>query len=231
MLLPGRNGLTLFRARPHWPGLHTRRMTLDALPSFVKNSYEVYEWKHASAVLATDFPVEWNDILSVLTGFRLLRSEIEAAGGGLSRISQRLNTAFKSLGWRERGFHTKVVIDTVELETPTHKVDCFKNQIALEVEWNNKTEFYDRDLNNFRMLFDLRAVSVGVIITRCSHLERIFKQLGKWSSYGTTSTHMDRLVPRLQGGSGGGCPVLAFGISERLYVDDITGGHIGKIAP
>lgn len=206
-------------------------MMLTALPEFIREAYEVAEWKHASAVLATDFPDEWRDIVDVLTGFRLLRSEVEAAGGGRSPISMRLDSAFYGRGWQQKGFHTKVVIDQQESETPTHKVDCFKNRVALEIEWNNKTEFYDRDLNNFRLLFDLRAVSVGVIITRCSHLEKIFRQLGKYASYGQSSTHMDKLLPRIQGGSGGGCPILVFGISERLYVDDIAAGHVGRIAP
>jgi len=42
------------------------------------------------------------------------------------------------------------------METPTHKVDCFKNRVALEIEWNNKDPFFDRDRNNFRLLFDQR---------------------------------------------------------------------------
>ena len=37
---------------------------------------------------------------------------------------------------------------------------------ALEIEWNNKDPFYDRDLNNFRLLFELRTVSVGVASRR-----------------------------------------------------------------
>ena len=45
------------------------------------------------------------------------------------------------------------------MESPTHRIDCFKNHVALEIEWNNKDPFYDRDLNNFRLLFDLRAIS------------------------------------------------------------------------
>jgi hypothetical protein len=206
-------------------------MMLADLPEFIRTAYQVEEWKHATAVLATDFPDEWREIVDVLTGFRLLRSEVEAAGGGRSPVSMRLDGAFYARGWRQKGFRTKVVVDETPLETPTHKVDCFKNRVALEIEWNNKTEFYDRDLNNFRLLFDLRAVSVGVIITRCSHLERIFRDLGKYASYGQSSTHMDKLLPRIEGGSGGGCPILAFGISERLYVDDIAGGHPGHIAP
>ena len=70
-------------------------------------------------------------------------------------------------------------MDGNETDTPTHKVDCFRNRIALEIEWNNKDPFYDRDLNNFRLLFDLRAISVGVIITRCDDLQDIFNEAGK----------------------------------------------------
>jgi hypothetical protein len=89
-------------------------------------------------------------------------------------------------------------------------VDCFKNEVALEIEWNNKDPFYDRDLNNFRLLFELRAISVGVIVTRCDELQNIFNSLGRGKSYGATTTHMSKLLRRLEGGSGGGCPVLAF---------------------
>ncbi len=184
----------------------------------MRESYKVAEWKHATAVLATDFPTEWRQLVAVLTKFRLLRSEIVARGGGLSKISQRINSAFRSKGWKERSFNTKIVTGETELAAPTHKVDCFKNRVAVELEWNNKTEFYDRDLNNFRLLFDLRVVSVGVIITRSTELDSLLRRLGKYKSYGASTTHMDKLLPRLEGGSGGGCPVLAFGITDALYV-------------
>ncbi len=68
-------------------------------------------------------------------------------------------------------FSTKVIVDENSLDSPTHKVDCYKNRIALEIEWNNKDPFFDRDLNNFRLLFDLRAISIGIIITRCTELQ------------------------------------------------------------
>jgi Na+-transporting NADH:ubiquinone oxidoreductase subunit NqrD len=106
------------------------------------------------------------------------------------------------------------------MDTPTHKVDCFRNRVAIEIEWNNKDPFYDRDLNNFRLLFDLRAISVGVIITRCDELQEIFKELGRGSSYGASTTHMSKLLPRIEGGSGAGCPLLVIGISKKLYVED-----------
>lgn len=113
-----------------------------------------------------------------------------------------------------------MVIDEAEYPSPTHKVDCYKNRVALEVEWNNKDPFFDRDLNNFRLLFELRAISVGVIITRADELQEIFNALGRGASYGASTTHMAKLLPRIEGGSGGGCPVLVFGITSRLYTED-----------
>ena len=123
-------------------------------------------------------------------------------------------------GWQEREFATKVVVDEATRDTPTHKVDCFRNRVALEIEWNNKDPFFDRDLNNFRLLFDLRAISVGVIVTRCDELQEIFNDLGRGPSYGASTTHMSKLLPRIEGGGGGGCPILVFGISKKLYVED-----------
>ncbi len=80
-----------------------------------------------------------------------------------------------------------------------------KNRVALEVEWNNKDPFYDRDLNNFRLLFELRAIDVGIIITRCSELQALFVEVGRdKQSYGQSTTHMAKLLPRLEGGGGGG---------------------------
>jgi len=40
-------------------------------------------------------------------------------------------------GWREKSFDTKISVDGKEMLSPTHAVDCFKNRIALEIEWNN----------------------------------------------------------------------------------------------
>jgi len=128
-----------------------------------------------------------------------------------------LDGAFYDRGWIEHKFDTRVVVDEEETISPTHKVDCFRNQVALEIEWNNKTEFYDRDLNNFRLLFELRAASVGVIITRSHKLQTIFNSLGRGKSYGQSTTIFSKLVPRIEGGGGGGCPILAFGITESLY--------------
>jgi len=192
-------------------------MTLDLLPANLRKLYEVHEWKHACAILKNDFQQEWKDILDVLSAFRLLKTDIKTPGGGKSPISSNLDGEFLKRGWVEKAFDTKVVVDKKSRENPTHKIDCYKNQIALEIEWNNKDPFYDRDLNNFRILFELRAISVGVVVTRCDELQDIFDRLGKGTSYGQSTTHMSKLLPRIEGGGGGGCPIVVFGITKKLY--------------
>ena len=181
----------------------------------------MHEWRNGLAVLTAACPDEWRDVAEVLREFRLHHTEIARPGGRKSLIADRIDGGFKKRGWREKRFDTRIVVDKVEHVSPTHEVDVFKNRVALEVEWNNKDPFYDRDLNNFRLLFDLRVIDVGVIITRCSELQSLFVEVGRdRGSYGASTTHMDKLLPRLEGGGGGGCPVVVFGIRRALYVDD-----------
>ena len=188
---------------------------------FVQNHYEIHEWRHAIAILRNDFQTEWNDIVGVLNDFRLTKSEVLRPGGGKTRIARGLDADFFERSWEKKTFRTTVVIDGDTIENPTHEIDCYKNRIALEVEWNNKDPFFDRDLNNFRVLFELRAISIGVLITRCDELQRIFDSLGKGPSYGASTTHMGKLLPRVEGGGGGGCPILVFGISKELYLENM----------
>lgn len=195
-------------------------MSIDFLPVFILENYECHEWRHACAILKNDFWQEWADIIDVLTHFRLNRSFISSGGGRKSKVSEWIDAELYKKGWVEKHFDTKIVVDNKPLESPTHGIDCFKNRIALEIEWNNKDPFYDRDLNNFRLLFDLRTISVGIIITRCDELQEIFNSLGRGASYGASTTHMSKLLPRISGGGGAGCPILAFGISKKLYVTD-----------
>lgn len=195
-------------------------MLLSRLPEFVASNYECHEWKHASAIMTQDFPGEWADVIALLTAFRLRKSWIVSGGGNKTRLAAWVDAFLSRRGWVEKQFQTAIEVDGRRMDSPTHKVDCFKNGIALEIEWNNKDPFYDRDLNNFRLLFDLRAVSVGIILTRSSELQDIFNQLGRGSSYGNSTTHMAKLLPRIEGGGGAGCPLVVFGIRKSLFLED-----------
>lgn len=202
-------------------------MAIETFPEFIREHYEIHEVRHASAVLERDFPREWQDIIEVLTAFRLPKSYIVTPGGSKSQISAELDAGFAARGWKEAGFSTKYVVDDEVLESATHKIDSYKNGVGVEVEWNSKDQTFDRDLNNFRVLFDLGRLSVGVIITRTDELQALFDSLGTDSAgksigtkYGASTTHMGKLLPRLRRGNGGGCPVLVFGITRRLYVEE-----------
>ena len=195
-------------------------MLIELLPRFIRTHYEVHEWRHATAILHNDLRGEWDDVVCVLMGFRLRKSAILTPGGRKSPIADSLDSEFLARGWIAKRFHTGIVVDGTEHQNPTHEIDCYRNRVALEVEWNNKDPFYDRDLNNFRVLFDLGAISLGIIITRSEDLQEIFAKVGKGSSYGASTTHMSRLIPRIEGGGGGGCPILVFGIKADIYVED-----------
>jgi hypothetical protein len=197
-------------------------VTLHLIPEDIRHAYEVHEWRNAAGVLSTAHPREWQDLLDVLRDFHFKRSEVLKGGGRKSVIAQRIDTFLEEREWEERKFETKIQVDEDNRDSPTHKVDCFKGKVGLEIEWNNKDPFFDRDLNNFRLLFELRVIDVGIIITRASALQTIFKSLGRnvGSKYGSSTTHMEKLLPRIEGGGGGGCPILAFGITKNKYVED-----------
>ena len=174
--------------------------TTHLLPPDIQHLYEVHEWRNATAVLKEACNPEWEEILDALRRFKLHRSEILTPGGRRSLIVERLESPLKNSDWLEKKFETSILVDGVE--------------------WNNKEPIFDRDLNNFRLLFDLRVIDVGVIITRADHLQTLFDKLDRGKSYGSSTTHMGKLIPRIEGGSGGGCPILVFGITTNVYLED-----------
>lgn len=201
---------------------------VSALPEYIRDHYEIHEWRHASAILEADFPNEWDSIIRILSSFELYHSHIIADGGNVSLISQALNNAFYADGWQEKQWDTQIVVDDNIYQSPTHKVDCVRNRVAIELEWSNKDPFFDRDLNNFRLLFDLRAISVGIIITKSDELVDLFKGIevpnkshNLYRKYGASTTWMAKLLPRIEGGGGGGCPIIVFGIKRTLYRPDL----------
>jgi hypothetical protein len=184
----------------------------------IARKFEIFDWRNASAILQSVHPVEFSEIVAVLSQFELKKSDIEQAGGNKSSIAKRIDSLLCQYGWIEKKFDTKILVDGHSYESPTHKIDCFKGKIALEVEWNNKDPFFDRDLNNFRLLYDLRVIDLGVLITRATSLKDVLKSSNRTSStYGPSTTHTEKLYPKIRGG----CPVLVFGIKAGAYRNDL----------
>jgi hypothetical protein len=188
----------------------------------INAKFRIVDWRNAATILAHVHEREFNEISDVLTAFELKRSDIATGGGNKSPVSRGIDEKLYALGWIEKRFDTQILVDGVATKSPTHKVDCFKGKVALEVEWNNKDPFYDRDLNNFRLLYDLRIIDLGVVITRASTLERTLASVGRSkTTYGKATTHLDKLTPKIMGGGAGGCPVLVFGITAGAFRDDL----------
>lgn len=116
------------------------------LPPFIIENYEIHEWRHALAILRTDFRQELDNIVDVLTRFRLQKSWITVGGGRKSKVSEWIDGELLKHGWQAKNFNTKITVDEQSIESPTHEVDCFRNRVALEIEWNNKDPFFDLEL-------------------------------------------------------------------------------------
>ncbi len=137
----------------------------------IDKGFEIEFQGHAKAILGGDFPDAAAEIEAALANFTIPIEEIIAGGGGEARGTQRLRHALNDAGWRKTTFTVEKRINDVPRESQSHEVDHVREyvggaRIALEIEWNNKDPFFDRDLENFKRLHADGAISVGVIVTR-----------------------------------------------------------------
>jgi hypothetical protein len=164
------------------------------LTELKRKNFEVLAVSHAQAILASDFPEALEELERCLLEFSIPIGEIIGSGGGESKGTQRLRRALAGLGWRKVNFEISKVINGIPTESRSHEVDHVrtleKGVVALEIEWNNKDPFFDRDLENFKRLHAEGAISVGAVITRGPTLhDRIaelvyrFTQVNRIQSY------------------------------------------------
>lgn len=138
--------------------------------------FQIEFQSHAKAILGADFPDAVDELQEVLLATSIPMSEIMGSGGGESKGTQRLRRALNAKHWSKTNFVVKRSINGVERESQSHEVDHVRefpdgSRIALEIEWNNKDPFFDRDLENYKRLHSDGAISVGVIVTRGSSLQ------------------------------------------------------------
>jgi len=149
-----------------------RRPALGALR---KRGFDVLSTAHAEAILTSAFASELDELCSLLVRLTLPVSEIIGSGGGETKFTQRMRHSLGKLGWRKHSFKIEKTVDGMPRESISHEVDHVRNAeagvIALEIEWNNKDPFFDRDLENFKRLHAEGAISVGVILTRGASLQ------------------------------------------------------------
>lgn len=210
---------------------------LRIFSSDLTDRYEMREVREAAAVLSSTNPEEFKDIASVLEGFWLEDEDFLEPGGQKGRVAIRLDEAFRLLGWREGRHDTKItsllgimpyrasgeteaqVVET-EVANEGYKVDNVRGRVALDVEWNAKDGNLDRDLGAYRALYDAGVIAGGVILTRTtSDLRELGADIGRDPFGTTTTTNLEKLLPRLTRGDAGGCPVLAIAATARCYTE------------
>ena len=76
---------------------------MHRLPKFIRDNYEIHQWRHAVAILSQDFPDEFADICNVFRRFRLPKSSINIKGGRKSKVSEWIDTELSKLGWVQWG--------------------------------------------------------------------------------------------------------------------------------
>lgn len=189
-------------------------------PKVIEHKYDIYDFRHAATILKNDFRIEYDQLIQLMEGFCVTHADIKTPGGRKSPIANKFDSNLYGSGWIEKKWDIAIKIDDKENPSPTHSVDYYKNGIAVELEWNNKDPFFDRDLNNFRVLHQLGVISVGVIVTRADELQELFVHLGKGESYGASTTHFSKLKPKILGGGAAECPLLVFAINRNACIDE-----------
>lgn len=147
--------------------------------------FDILVRNHAAAILTHDFPDELAALAGVLAGFRISMAELIGGGGGESGQTQRLRRALAAAGWRKHNFVVETIVDGVRRQGMSHEVDHVRRTpagvLALEIEWNNKDPFFDRDLESFQRLHAQSAISLGVIVTRGRSMQESFlARIGHW---------------------------------------------------
>ncbi len=216
---------------------------LSLIPSEVRNLYEIHNYNHAAEILAQGCTEEFNELMDALVRFSVTTEEILLPGGNESQIPKKFSHLLRPLNWYETriqgdllikmdvyGNQQKQVIEKrISNFIDGHKIDYVKNRVAFDLEWNSKDQTFDRDLYAFRAFHECGIISAGVLVTRCAELNDIFKHLDVMHKYGASTTWMGKLIPRLETGRHGGCPVLALGIKKKLVSDWVEPEEKGEV--
>lgn len=217
----------------------------EVLPLIARNHWTFMETNSASAVMKAICPDEWNDIVDVLSTYRLDPKYWLKKGGNRGDIAAQIDKRFSDKGWRETRLDLETTgilyaksgkkIETlVPVKQEGYLVDNFKGRIVLDVEWNAKDGNLDRDLASYRSWYEAGIISAGVIITK-DRPSLLALATRIWSEYESTineaertgklpidlntstTTAFDKAEMRLRRGVMGTCPVLIVGANESTW--------------
>jgi len=67
----------------------------------IRKRFEIYSYRHAAALLASSFKVEFAELQEALNGFRVTTREIAMPGGNESLIPKKLTAVLRPKNWVE----------------------------------------------------------------------------------------------------------------------------------
>lgn len=215
------------------------------LPPEARQHWEFMETNSAAATMRAVCPAEWEDLVHVLSTYRLKPEAWLKAGGNRGDIASQIDNLFTGRGWRE----TRLDLETTGLlysrdgvpigalppvRQEGYLVDSFKGRVALDVEWNAKDGNLDRDLASYRSWYEAGVISAGVIITK-DRLPLLALARRLWLDYQatvptdrkqaklpidlttSTTTTFDKAQMRVRRGVMGTCPVLIIAANEKTW--------------
>ncbi len=146
-----------------------------------QRGFQILTLHHAEAILTHDMPEAVVELERILLGIEIPVEELIRGGGGEGAATQRLRRALTESEWKKHRFEIRKIVDGEEREFTSHEIDHVKRfptgTCALEVEWNNKDPFFDRDLENFKRLHADGVISIGVLVTRGSTLQDCLRDI------------------------------------------------------
>ena len=197
--------------------------------------------RYADVIFRESFPERFTDLITALSEYRPTLDELRAGGGGRTVFTKRFDDSLAAMldddslsiwGKQNITIDKAVSLDGTPMRmsrTRGHEIDMFGKGtaeepipgIAVEMEWNNKDPFYDRDLINFQALHHEGVIAIGVIVTRGPRLQSLIgptiRSKDGGLKFGQSTTHWSKLIPKVNLGGGGECPLLLIGIEpERI---------------
>lgn len=170
--------------------------SLNGLELLENKGFQIEFRAHAKAILNIDFGEALSELEKVLANLAIPVESLIRGGGGEHENTQAIRHRLTEIGWSKHKFEIRKLIDGVERESISHEVDHVRSlpngKIAMEIEWNNKDPFFDRDLENFKRLHAEAAISAGVILTRgCSLQDNLQKIVRKFAEERNISSYDD----------------------------------------
>lgn len=212
---------------------------LEKNKDLIMKRFEFMNYGHALEILTAACTEEWNDLLELFLKLKISKEDILKAGGNESEIPKKFDDILYPKGWKEIKISGDLHVNLFQRfnsksrkfsEEPSevkvikgfidgHNIDFIKGKVAFDLEWNSKDQTFDRDLLAMRTYFECGIIDVGVIVTRSEGLIDVFKELKVNAKYGASTTHINKLLYRLDSRRNGGCPILAVGIKKAVIED------------